>query len=697
MLRQQPPLHAMGWQAIRYEPLGRLLAWYLIVWSLLPGVSSSSPDEDIGAPPRFLELSTATTTTTMTLYTWFVGRWSECSGTCSSGTRTREVYCQRACSLYRCPEADTFLCGGDPEPTKEACTSAEVLSDACLQKDAVVDGTIGFFVDEATSFVREPDSARVIGDALYSLLDSNGLMRSTVSVILTQTITRLLGAGQLPSAGGVADRGGRRALQGGTVTASYTVIVPSGSPTALLGEVTTTLETRQLPQVTAAVETALATESRLMLYSVSLTSFGVGDSHSITTQQAASTASTSSSATTSSEPAADDNSTDYECAYGQATGCVADGFAQEGCGEDCNCCVLKADAASTTTRAGFFQNRADDFVAPADEAADATPLIIAAAGSVVLGCILSGSIGVLIWRSCSKPAAPEGSIKKKKKKRKRSRISPEEDEDDAESFTTSASTEFMDSDEEWEGIRREGFERAPGFEEEDAPEDGVRRKDSRKMRHAATAPDLERGARSSRKEKHGRRHSEAFDEKDPNNETWHAGISEDFHKRKAASKIGKPARSHQEKDEEQPPRKKQEKDEAKKDKKSKEKDEQKPTKGTAAPPRSTDVPGAEPSSSTSGAAGGASTQSEKEHRPAAEAPAAPAPVPVDPAAQAIADVIAEVDKELDMSMGKDMEERKKVFKALQLKWHPDKNPEDAEKASEVFKHLMKRRAGYMAT
>ncbi|CAJ1422277.1 unnamed protein product [Effrenium voratum] len=63
------------------------------------------------------------------------------------------------------------------------------------------------------------------------------------------------------------------------------------------------------------------------------------------------------------------------------------------------------------------------------------------------------------------------------------------------------------------------------------------------------------------------------------------------------------------------------------------------------------------------------------------------------AAPEAADLIAQVDYELDQSQSKDLESRRRIFKALILKWHPDKNQEAL--AAEVFRHLMARRGGYL--
>lgn len=64
-----------------------------------------------------------------------------------------------------------------------------------------------------------------------------------------------------------------------------------------------------------------------------------------------------------------------------------------------------------------------------------------------------------------------------------------------------------------------------------------------------------------------------------------------------------------------------------------------------------------------------------------------------PAAAAF-NVITKIDAELDAMRGKDLEWRRKHFKALLLQWHPDKNHEEPH-AAEVFRHLMGRRGNFL--
>lgn len=63
--------------------------------------------------------------------------------------------------------------------------------------------------------------------------------------------------------------------------------------------------------------------------------------------------------------------------------------------------------------------------------------------------------------------------------------------------------------------------------------------------------------------------------------------------------------------------------------------------------------------------------------------------------QQLASLISAVDFELILSSHKDPETRRRAFKALQLKWHPDKNTEKPQLAAEVFKHIMSRRGSFL--
>eukprot|EP00913_Durusdinium_trenchii_P012167 g11428.t1 len=86
----------------------------------------------------------------------------------------------------------------------------------------------------------------------------------------------------------------------------------------------------------------------------------------------------------------------------------------------------------------------------------------------------------------------------------------------------------------------------------------------------------------------------------------------------------------------------------------------------------------------SGAASGARDGPSTDPRVAADTAAAPE----------AGDLIAKVDHELDQSQCKDLETRRRIFKNLILKWHPDKNQEEVL-ATEVFRHLMARRGRYL--
>lgn len=95
--------------------------------------------------------------------------------------------------------------------------------------------------------------------------------------------------------------------------------------------------------------------------------------------------------------------------------------------------------------------------------------------------------------------------------------------------------------------------------------------------------------------------------------------------------------------------------------------------------------GGSPSGSAPGGGAGSNREEEDDDPRVAKETAASA---------AAADLIAKVDRELDEALTKDLETRRKIFKALILHWHPDKNQEE-ERATEVFRYLMARRTRYL--
>jgi len=131
-------------------------------------------------------------------------------------------------------------------------------------------------------------------------------------------------------------------------------------------------------------------------------------------------------------------------------------------------------------------------------------------------------------------------------------------------------------------------------------------------------------------------------------------------------------------------------------------------RGTSVPPRPRDTPADCPSTPPPSA-----TRSTSE-----PPPSAPAPPPQDSppsssqnAAEARADDgvatavnvhVLKLEADLDSTRAEDLESRKKNFKTLLLKWHPDKNTggmgeaESTAQANEVFKHLLARRDSYLA-
>lgn len=95
------------------------------------------------------------------------------------------------------------------------------------------------------------------------------------------------------------------------------------------------------------------------------------------------------------------------------------------------------------------------------------------------------------------------------------------------------------------------------------------------------------------------------------------------------------------------------------------------------------------------AAGGAGAAPSEPARAAQAEAEAPTGVMPSKGEEPTVDVIARLGFELDGEMRKDPEWRQKRFKELMLKWHPDKNPDAVQQATEVFQYLMKRKAAYL--
>jgi len=61
----------------------------------------------------------------------------------------------------------------------------------------------------------------------------------------------------------------------------------------------------------------------------------------------------------------------------------------------------------------------------------------------------------------------------------------------------------------------------------------------------------------------------------------------------------------------------------------------------------------------------------------------------------VARVKADVMAQLKNTNKESLASRKKTFKFLCLQWHPDKNPEDKELATEIFQFLQQERDTYL--
>eukprot|EP00440_Ansanella_granifera_P017452 gb/GFBE01018956.1/.p1 GENE.gb/GFBE01018956.1/~~gb/GFBE01018956.1/.p1 ORF type:complete len:670 (+),score=126.78 gb/GFBE01018956.1/:1-2010(+) len=86
--------------------------------------------------------------------------------------------------------------------------------------------------------------------------------------------------------------------------------------------------------------------------------------------------------------------------------------------------------------------------------------------------------------------------------------------------------------------------------------------------------------------------------------------------------------------------------------------------------------------------GGASSAS----TPKKDKPPEPAPLSENPE---VAAVLADLDAQLEKTKKEDIASRKKAFKFMCLKWHPDKNQENLDVATEVFQWLQSQRDWYL--
>ena len=65
------------------------------------------------------------------------------------------------------------------------------------------------------------------------------------------------------------------------------------------------------------------------------------------------------------------------------------------------------------------------------------------------------------------------------------------------------------------------------------------------------------------------------------------------------------------------------------------------------------------------------------------------------AVAAVAAAVRELALDIRMTTDHDEEWKRRHFKELQKKWHPDKNPDRLEQATAVFQHLMKLKEWYL--
>eukprot|EP00929_Paragymnodinium_shiwhaense_P086012 TRINITY_DN46492_c0_g1_i1.p1 TRINITY_DN46492_c0_g1~~TRINITY_DN46492_c0_g1_i1.p1 ORF type:complete len:1021 (-),score=169.02 TRINITY_DN46492_c0_g1_i1:104-3166(-) len=747
---------------------------------------ASGPLEEIHEP------STVLKSTTVPPYTWFLGPWSECAGSCGYDVRTRirDVYCSRTCSIWRCPEGPPIRCEEvEPKPREvEACDNNIPVYTMCTEDATVLSGWLMMSVTYAASFVSDRSSADAVRMALVFLLQHHRVALSMTAVQLTVARDRRL-RGQGP----------QRRLNREDVRAEFSLTLPGGTPLDAVSEITFRLHNPSMAATQAAIEYGLRSYAGLAVFRIEVKSYDIADELSdgvpTTTSVVPSTEKQQVSATGDADEMLD-HAGNFECIIGvRKTGCITGGETLRGCGPDCPCCRVKDGVGVVNVELLTEPKLQPDVPDATDiESIDWSPLAVLkrfalaiAALAMCFLCVVSVLI-YCIWVKCIRVLLFG----------KRHKLSKTVPEDGLPMKRSSSYRKSKKKEVPWE--HHEGAPTVSGWDEPAPPDaDAPTKKSSRRS-----------GKHSSRKS--GRHHhsdGEGFndggswywhqtgeDEAEPRlfdpSKTWYAGMAEDFHHR-GSSKGGKsrtrwnsgrrppdldtafedPTASHDSTTpmsrsrsrrsgkrspkhssrglrEDSPlpgavhsPRHEAERQDSEgvrspsgkkgsktpstpetrssshrasgspseesgsatpksKDKdKAKAKETDKPKAKEAEreeTPKKAEKPASPEGGRTSSHQGSNSQETgNKEASPKPPPPSTPAAAspPSEEALQAL-EITAAIDAKLDLTQGKELEWRRKHFKELLLEWHPDKNLERTAVATEVFRHLMKRRAGYLA-
>jgi len=655
------------------------------------------------------------------LVEYFTGYWSSCSAECGAGQRSREVRCHKMCTVYRCKSMPEYQCQllelekpADEEPCQGRAGqyAGSGSGGSCLAgvRTQIV-GTIHLRSSDAGTFVSSSYARMQLEKAVFELAGGDGTSGLSQSMI---TVSLQIVANE-------ESPGGRRLNQEGAVAASYSIALGQSVSESQELQMLATLRAQALPEVQVQVAAQLALATQLQTFYVQVDGMTLeGDPTAAPTPAPLVTA----PPTTPSPP-----QIVYECvsAAGAGSNCVQGSASLVGCFSSCVCCVQK-NAVISQTPAPLAQqadplsavpvipaDSSEAAVDPADAATGDDSIAIPLVAALLASGFLIGVSGALLaWFFMPRRKESEG--KSSKAGRSKSKGEKQEawqgdtvnDEEQAlyKCDTCGESTTdplYCDScglkrpvtdnfSATWSaGFNRpDGVDADPPLRKDDgskAARDPQSPSTSRNRDKGAAGDDGGRDPRRSKSESGSRSKSRRGEsEGDPASPAspadWYDDMAKDFHGRKADAKAkgsgdrkSKRASTESKKSSEggaggstKPPT---------------------PPRGTATPPRSTEKPDDSGFRMPGSPSNDEGSPSNDEGNEANGNEANTEDVGV------VDELIAKLQKELDQTMGKDLESRRRIFKGLLLKWHPDKNQHQAVEATEVFKYLMKRRAGYM--
>eukprot|EP00927_Polykrikos_kofoidii_P065528 TRINITY_DN61269_c0_g1_i1.p1 TRINITY_DN61269_c0_g1~~TRINITY_DN61269_c0_g1_i1.p1 ORF type:complete len:937 (+),score=126.62 TRINITY_DN61269_c0_g1_i1:143-2953(+) len=617
------------------------------------------------------------TTTFIALHEWFVGHWSDCSHECGEGVKTREVYCAKVCSVFRCTPVPEFECLEEKPDAETGCYGrvgpwiGGGVGGPCAADATLVSGTLRLKVNDPSDFVASLDVVIALRTVIFKLIGpSTVILPSKIAVTLD--VSRRLRP--VPF---------RRLLRK-AVIASYSIAVPVGAGENVATEIASSLLIRTLQEVAAEIDRNLNVGD-LVKFDVVVDlwepSFPGGTEPLTPTPTNSPTITKpppQSLISTTARPSS--GSAGFVCIEGAfAPGSCLPGSAQlDGCGSSCSCCMPIQASPSLSSLPPRYQATHDAPSQKDDGVSFVVLVSVGSAGLLVFCCVLV---------CCARRVFASGSAIKKQGSKQNRKLSQTIPEDEAaysdDQLTPRSAADACNARES----RGDGVP-SPFGSFDEPPHVGVG-ETSGPARHASSPTARHRSGSSSKRS--NRRATTNPNPSMDGGENVYVGMSRSFHERRNAAKNCEAGVSFQN-------------DSGARDGTSGF------PRGTASPPRSTEKTTDEkPGGAGAGAWSGSNNHSDVPggggmHRGtsagSAGSKACSPPHSIEGVeegtvgAQA-SEVISKVDVELDVSRGNDLEWRRRNFKALLLKWHPDKNIDQSEVAAEVFKHLMKRRGGYL--